>query len=85
MADDDLHEKIRKFGESLDASDSEPPESEGDRPSEVTIRWNVSKGKIKWGRTIVACVFACGSVCEVVLELLSKDGLISKIVELFHR
>lgn len=84
MADDDLHEKIRKFGASVDAADSEPPESESDRPSQVTIRWELNKGKIKWGRTIAACLFACGSIAEVVVELLSKDGFISKLVALFH-
>ncbi len=84
MADDDLQERIRKFGASVEATDSEPPTSEGDRPSQVTIRWELSKGKVKWGRTVAACLFACGSIAEVVVELLSKDGFISKIVALFH-
>ncbi len=79
-ADDDLHEKIRRFGE--DGSDSSPPSSD-DRPSQVTIRFDSGKGKVKWGRTIVACMLAAGSVSEVVLELFSK-GIITKIVGLFH-
>lgn len=84
MADDDLQEKIRKFGASVEAADSEPPASESDRPSQVTIRWELNKGKVKWGRTIAACLFASGSIAEVIVELLSEDGIISKIVGLFH-
>lgn len=78
MAEDDLQKRIDQLGE----GDSEPPDGEGDseRPSQVTIRFDSGKGKIKWGRTLLAGLFAVGSIAEVVVELVSKDGPIAKLV-----
>lgn len=76
MADDDLQSRIDRLGQ----NDSLPPDGASERPSRLSIRFTPSKGKIKWGRTILAIMVAFGSVAEVVLELVSKDGPIAKLV-----
>lgn len=80
MADDDLQRRIDQLGN--DDCDSEPPNNgDSDRPSfTFEFRPGKSKAKIKWGRTIVAGLLALGSLAEVVLELVSKDGPIAKLV-----
>lgn len=83
MADDDLQKRIERLGSH--SGDSDPPESEGDRPSQLTIKFDAGKGKIKWGRTIAASILAASSIAEVVVELVSKDGVISQIVKLFEK
>ena len=76
MAEDDLQKRIDQLG----TSDSSPPEGDSERPSQVTIRFDSGKGKIKWGRTLLAGLFAIGSIAEVVAEVVSKDGPIAKLV-----
>lgn len=78
MADDDLQSRIDRLGQT--EADSSPPDGASERPSRLEMRFYPAKGKIKWGRTILAIMLAIGSVAEVVLELVSKDGPIAKLV-----